>query len=702
VIWEAVSTWIFYFVSEASRSLAALRGGPAAGREAIQKWDIPLDIKYLTKRFEGFHMMTMVCTFLFPIALQGRHFQSSPEAAAHVVFGNVFALALKLTLQDASPQLVDAEIGLHAIRRSRPTAIFFMLIHPLSMLGIYLTGVGFVAAIVGKSLQFSRFLMCSGAAMTWLVTAITNSLHKASAGGGTEEEERQRSMVHHIKTALIAGCSFVFLAPLAFRLPQLTTSALVASTAVLLLAGTVFTEYTLADESHAEFMKRWKFHPPRALKYLDTMKESIGAEVHALEHFFTVLFAVAVFQLNEGLINEEHTMANVELYALKFMIYYGMLLHTMRYASRFNDDDAYHKLLWAGFQVSLLFLLEGAGADADKAWSLYKLMATIIFAAVGLFFSGRVVLQLKPTTIDNGKTVVDGRYHAAFFGIAALLQAGLMGATLPFDGYCTPLLYAVVMVSVLTQPVGTVTSFITFKLDPAKFRSRYIPFNIDYVMERFNGLLIEVLGVAIVVPNAVYPGGYAHPWRAAIGVLCAVALVLALKAGMFDVEPINADLHAVRRGPASANAFLSLHPLIVLGMAFMGGALRMLVESTASGAGPNLFAQRIMCAASALTMGSATLTKLSHKAEREEVHMAKVVLGLCGTGSHLLVWASGASDTYCMASIAGIHVATTVVQLLGGYLFPSAAQVQRRSSLRASRHSSLSKASVHVAESQDP
>eukprot|EP00966_Prymnesium_polylepis_P277941 6421690-Prymnesium_polylepis.1 len=60
-------------------------------------------------------------------------------------------------------------------------------------------------------------------------------------------------------------------------------------------------------------------------------------------------------------------MANVELYALKFMIYYGMLLHTMRYASRFNDDDAYHKLLWAGFQVSLLFLLEGAGADADKA-----------------------------------------------------------------------------------------------------------------------------------------------------------------------------------------------------------------------------------------------------------------------------------------------------------------------------------------------
>ena len=68
VVWEAVSVWIFFFVSE-----------------AFSGWDLPVDIHYMIKRYEGFHMMTMVCTFLFPIALQGGAFEASWEAAAKSV-----------------------------------------------------------------------------------------------------------------------------------------------------------------------------------------------------------------------------------------------------------------------------------------------------------------------------------------------------------------------------------------------------------------------------------------------------------------------------------------------------------------------------------------------------------------------------------------------------------------------------------------
>ena len=44
-----------------------------------------------------------------------------------------------------------------------------------------------------------------------------------------------------------------------------------------------------------------------------------------------------------------------------------------------------------------------------------------------------------------------------------------------------------------------------------------------------------------------------------------------LQASFLDVEPLELERHAVRRSLLAANAFYLLHPLTVLGMAFMGG-----------------------------------------------------------------------------------------------------------------------------------
>ena len=280
-----------------------------------------------------------------------------------MILANVYALALKLSLQDTAPDAdTEADLHRHAIRRSRPAAITFMLIHPLSMLGIFLSGVGFVAAILGKPLAFSRYVMCCGAALTWVVTAATKSLHSPAV-----------ARVHNVKTALTALCSLVFLAPLAFRLPQLATSALVAANAVVLLAGLVASEFFLQPRTC--MLKHWTIRPPRPLKTWDTAHHLVGANVTGLEHFFTVLSAVAVFQLNERLQEAEHTWATVELYALHFFVLYELLAHTMRYASHFNDDDLWHKFLWSAFQVALLLMLEGAGGGEATRFSMYKVVA---------------------------------------------------------------------------------------------------------------------------------------------------------------------------------------------------------------------------------------------------------------------------------------------------------------------------------------
>ena len=128
----------------------------------------------------------------------------------------------------------------------------------------------------------------------------------------------------------------------------------------------------------------------------------------------------------------------------------------------------------------------------------------------------------------------------------------------------------------------------------------------------------------------------------------------------------------------------------------MGGGLKMLIDSAAGGAGRDQYAQTVMCAASALSMGSATLTKMTHRAERQSVHDAKVAIGLVGTASHLPLWALGSSDLTTMVLVAGIHAVTTVVQLIAGHLFPSQAGRLRqtsRVSARARASSRLSNAS---------
>ena len=74
-----------------------------------------------------------------------------------------------------------------------------------------------------------------------------------------------------------------------------------------------------------------------------------------------------------------------------------------------------------------------------------------------------------------------------------------------------------------------------------------VPYNIEYVISRQNGLFIEVLGVAVIVPAAIYPADEHTRWAVLTAEALAALLALSLKAGLLDIEPVELGDHAIRQ-----------------------------------------------------------------------------------------------------------------------------------------------------------
>ena len=53
----------------------------------VIEWDVPLHIEHFINRFTGLHMMIIVCSFLFPIALQARPLEPHPNPFLEGVWG---------------------------------------------------------------------------------------------------------------------------------------------------------------------------------------------------------------------------------------------------------------------------------------------------------------------------------------------------------------------------------------------------------------------------------------------------------------------------------------------------------------------------------------------------------------------------------------------------------------------------------------
>ena len=70
----------------------------------------------------------------------------------------------------------------------------------------------------------------------------------------------------------------------------------------------------------------------------------------------------------------------------------------------------------------------------------------------------------------------------------------------------------------------------------------------------------QVLGVAVIVPNAHFPGAYAHPSLVMLGDVLAAAMAVSIKMSIFDIEPVSMERSAflVSRWRGALGRLLSL------------------------------------------------------------------------------------------------------------------------------------------------
>jgi len=195
-----------------------------------------------------------------------------------------------------------------------------------------------------------------------------------------------------------------------------------------------------------------------------------------------------------------------------------------------------------------------------------------------------------------------------------------------------------------------------------------VPICIEYVLSRFNGLVMEVLGVAVIVPNAIYPGSYQYSRLVFAGDVVAALLAIVLKLGFFDVEPVDAECHAVRRSQFAAVLFLHLNPFTLFGMCGSGAGIPLLLDATGrlGDAAETRFAQQVVCTASFVTWASLTATKLLHKPISSPViHRAKTIIQGAGAAACLVPLAVPVfPDFITLVYIVMINALIVVAQLV--------------------------------------
>ncbi|CAK9058643.1 unnamed protein product [Durusdinium trenchii] len=571
-------------------------------------WDVPFSIDYIEARFESLHMTVIVCSFLFPIGLSGNFFASSRAAAVRVLAANLYALILKLVVFDMHDihNLSDGR-SRHAIRRSRRSTIFYIYSFPLGLLGISFTGVGFMASVKGHEKALTRWLLCFGPALTWSTLSLTKALHSPL-----------EPVVHWAKVAAMLACALAFLLPWLLDFTVNGTLILVMAIVSLALLSQLILERWLSEKK--DFPSGWQWKRPRLLKDWTTLKEVIGPCLTSHEHFFTIMLAVVIYKLNENLGETKH----VEIWVLLFFSFYIIFSASFVYAARFNDNDGAHKLIWSLYQFQLLFMLEGLSTDDEEVqFNILALSSAAMFLLLSLGFFGRAAVGVRRARCWMGSFAV------------LYLFCDLIGVFGFFDRqHSYLLLFLVVAVVMLFDPFV----FFVAKMFRAK-EAWVLPMNMEYIISRFDGLILEVLGVAMIVPCAFYPHSFRYPRPVFCFVVLNAALAVLFKIAVLDVEPIWADRHAMRRSNWRAHLFFFLNPFILLGLCGIGAAMPLLTKSVGDFGyeARDMFAQHLASWSSFLTWMALAATKMLHKPMRStRLHCLKVFVKALGATLMLL------------------------------------------------------------------
>jgi hypothetical protein len=334
-------------------------------------------------------------------------------------------------------------------------------------------------------------------------------------------------------------------------------------------------------------------------------------------------------------------------YALRLLVFYILIDATMFYSSRFGEDDASHKVIWAIVEYLLLLVLEGLGGDPAAPYSVYKLSLASLFVLFAFIF-GRVAW-------NNERS----RRFSLFWSLVYALSSFFVYGTCFEEGAEVALFTPIVVIYFLAQPI-----FFYGVLMKADRSLWDVPPNLSYIVHRGNNLYVEVLAVALIVPNAIYPGSYSHQYLVFACDVIATTMALSLKWALLDVEPVEIDTfenHAFGRGRWRAMLFSKLNPLIILGLGLAGGSLHILITGIGEDGllSSTPYYQASLCTANVLFWVSLTLTKLLHKAWNPRVFRMKCTLqGMAAVASIFPFFLS--EDFWVLVAIVVVNAATMV------------------------------------------
>jgi low temperature requirement protein LtrA len=265
-----------------------------------------------------------------------------------------------------------------------------------------------------------------------------------------------------------------------------------------------------------------------------------------LELFFDLIFVAAVSQVGIPL-GQDYTVHGLIRYSLMFLlIWWAWFGHTM-YATRFDADDAVHRLL------TLVQVFAAAAMAANAKQDLASRDSAGFGAAYAV---QRIVLVIQYLRARReARTRGLASIHAAGFGAAALLW--IVAALVP-----PPARFALWLVAVL---IDLATPSLAAKYTHAA------PPHPEHLPERFGLFTIILLGEFVAAVMRGMESQEAWPASAAISAFSGLALVFGLWWWYFDVAQGAAERHVKSRRDARLLEIWSYaHFPLYLGIAVLG------------------------------------------------------------------------------------------------------------------------------------
>jgi multisubunit Na+/H+ antiporter MnhC subunit len=296
------------------------------------------------------------------------------------------------------------------------------------------------------------------------------------------------------------------------------------------------------------------FKKPRLIVDWEDVDEHHGPHIISQELFFNVCFAVLFGSLRAQFASG--SLSGYQ-YLREFLLSWALVNNAADYASRFNDDDAFHTMMWGVYGGGLVGTLMHIQNQVHYSIAMTQLWLGIAWLRVAFMIQRCRVFALLETTCLT-----------------------LTSASIIFVGYHDLRDDWIGFVPVLIQPIGTI--LMTLLLPHAV----KVPLNVEYHHPKFQGMAMVIMGQLVIVA-ATPPASGEGPhdvvgfYRDAIST---VVMLVMFKLIMTDCDVTLVENHAIKRSKISGLVWsLLCQPLLNLSVVSCAAGIMFLHKGTNDG-----------------------------------------------------------------------------------------------------------------------